>query len=114
MLTPGLFAFLEREIGLSSNEVEHILYHQSGLKALSGVGNDMRQIETKAARGDIHAQLAIQTYAYRVRKYIGAYAAVMGGFDVLAFTGGIGEGSASMRAKNLSKNGLFGALFRRR
>jgi acetate kinase len=59
----------------------------------------MRDIERRAAEGDRGAQLAIQVYAYRARKYIGAYAAAMGGVDVLAFTGGIGENSASMRRR---------------
>jgi len=108
---PGLFAYMEREAGLSSQQVEKALYHDSGLKALSGIGNDMRDIEKKAAEGDAKAQLAIQVYAYRVRKYIGAYANVMGGFDVLAFTGGIGEGSASMRARICQRMDYLGLYF---
>lgn len=96
---PGIFAFLERQAGLSSQEVEHTLYHDSGLKALSGIGNDMRDIEKQAAEGNAKAKLAIEVYAYRVRKYIGAYAAAMHGCDVLAFTGGIGEHSAGMRSR---------------
>jgi acetate kinase len=96
---PGMFAFLYREMGLKPDAVEEMLYSQSGLKALSGFGNDMRDIETKAAEGNKDAMLAIQVYAYRVRRYIGAFAASMGGVDVLAFTGGIGEHSASMRRR---------------
>jgi acetate kinase len=110
-IDPGLFAYLEREAGLSSQQVEDILYHESGLKALSGVGSDMRDIEQKATEGNASAQLAIQVYAYRVRKYIGAYANVMGGFDVLAFTGGIGEGSASMRARICQRMNYLGLYF---
>ena len=98
-LDPGLFAHLERTLGLSGAEVERSLYHESGLAALSGAGPDMRDIERRAAEGDRDAQLAIQVYAYRVRKYIGAYAAAMRGIDALAFTGGIGENSASMRRR---------------
>lgn len=96
---PGLFSFLYREMGLTPDKVEQALYQESGLKALSGMGNDMRDIEAKAAEGNTDAMLAIQVYAYRARKYIGAYAASMGGVDVLAFTGGIGEHSASMRRR---------------
>src|SRR3546814_15793131 len=59
----------------------------------------MRRIEAAAAAADPNAQLALTVFAYRAQKYIGAYAAVMGGFDVLAFTGGIGENSASMRRR---------------
>lgn len=96
---PGMFAHLERTLGLSAAEIEQALYHDSGLAALSGLRNDMRDIEKRAAEGDKNAQLAIQVYAYRVRKYLGAYAAAMSGVDVIAFTGGIGENSASMRAR---------------
>ncbi len=99
---PGLFAHLERTLGLSAAGIERSLYRESGLAALSGLGNDMRDIEKRAAEGDRNAQLAIQVYAYRVRKYLGAYAAAMSGVDVIAFTGGIGEHSASMRARILS------------
>jgi len=99
---PGLFAHLERTLGLSVAEIERALYRESGLAALSGLGNDMRNIEKRAAEGDRNAQLAIQVYAYRVRKYLGAYAAAMSGVDVVAFTGGIGENSASMRRRILS------------
>lgn len=99
---PGLFAHLERTLGLSGAEIERALYHESGLAALSGAGADMRDIERRAAEGDHDAQLAIQVYAYRVRKYIGAYAAAMSGVEALAFTGGIGENSASMRRRILS------------
>ncbi len=108
---PGLFAFLEREAGLSAQSIEDALYRDSGLKALSGLGNDMRDIEIQAAEGNAKAQLAIQVYAYRVRKYIGAYANVMGGFDILAFTGGIGEGSASMRARICQRMEYLGLYF---
>ena len=96
---PGIFAYLHRTLGLSLADIEQALYRESGLAALSGLGNDMRDIEQRAAEGDKKAQLAIQVYAHRVRKYIGAYAAAMSGVDVVAFTGGIGENSASMRRR---------------
>lgn len=105
---PGLFSFLKRELGLSIEEIEQQLYHASGLKALSGISHDMREIERRAAEGDANCQLAINVYAYRVRKYIGAYAAAMGGVDVVAFTGGIGENSASMRRRVCDKFGFLG------
>jgi acetate kinase len=95
---PGLFGFLSRELGLGVEAVEAALYNESGLKALTG-GADMRDAEDRAAAGDAAAQLAIEIYAYRARKYIGAYAAAMGGMDALVFTGGIGENSASMRRR---------------
>lgn len=108
---PGIFAYLNRTLDLSVADIEHALYHESGLAALAGLGNDMRDIETRAAEGDKKAQLALQVYAYRVRKYVGAYAAVMGGVDVIAFTGGIGENSASMRRRVCAGFEFLGLVF---
>lgn len=93
---PGLFAYLSREFNLDAQTVERELYRASGLKALTGE-NDLQQIEQRAQQGDADAQLALSTYAYRVRKYIGAYAAAMGGVDAVIFTGGVGENSSVMR-----------------
>jgi len=104
---PGMFTYLARELGLSVEEIERQLYANSGLKALAG-SHDLREVEQKAAEGDADAQLAINVYAYRVRKYIGAYAAAMGGVDVIAFTGGIGENSASMRRRVCDKFEFLG------
>ncbi len=95
---PGLFGFLSRQQGLSIVEVEEALYSESGLKGLTG-SSDMRDVEDRARGGDADAQLAIELYAYRTRKYIGAYAAAMGGLDAVVFTGGIGENSPSMRRR---------------
>jgi len=95
---PGLFGFLSRQLGLTIAEIEDTLYSQSGLKGLTG-SSDMRTIEERAAKGDTDAQLAIEIFAYRVRKYIGSYAAAMGGLDAVVFTGGIGENSSSMRRR---------------
>ncbi len=95
---PGIFAFLARELGLDTMTVERELNYAGGLAALAGTA-DMREIERRASTGDAEAQLALHAYAYRVRKYIGAYAAAMGGLDAVAFTGGIGENSAAMRRR---------------
>jgi len=108
---PGLFAHLERTVGLSAGVVEQALYQDSGLKALSGIGNDMRDIEARAGQGDTAAQLAIDVYAYRSGKYIGSYAAAMGGVDVIAFTGGIGENSAQMRKRICERLAFMGLAF---
>jgi len=97
-LDPGAFGFLARQLGLSIADIETALYNDSGLKGLAG-SSDMRDIEDRAAAGDAQAQLAIEIYAYRARKYVGAYAAAMGGLDAVVFTGGIGENSASMRRR---------------
>jgi len=107
---PGLCAFLHRTMGLMPEEVESRLYHDSGLKALTGT-NDMRNIEAKAAQGDKNALLALDIYAYRVRHYIGAYAAVMNGVDVLALTGGIGENSVAVRKRICEGLGFMGFHF---
>jgi acetate kinase len=104
---PGVFGFLARRMGLGIEEIEAALYGQSGLHALTGSA-DMRGIEMRAASGDAAAQLAIEIYAHRVRKYIGAYAAAMGGVDALAFTGGIGENSATMRRRICDGLGFMG------
>ena len=106
-LDPGAFSFLAREFGLDANAVEHALNNESGLVALAG-SNDMEAIEARAAAGDTEAQLALQFYAYRVRKYIGAYAAAMGGLDAVIFTGGIGENSADMRRRICERLGFLG------
>jgi acetate kinase len=97
-IDPGSFGFLSRQFGLSIVEIETALNNESGLKGLAG-SSDMRDLETMAAQGDLHAQLAIEVFAYRARKYVGAYAAAMGGLDAVVFTGGIGENSPSMRRR---------------
>ncbi len=104
---PGMFTYLSRELGLGVEEIERQLYANSGLKALAG-SHDLREVEKAAADGNEDAQLAINAFAYRVRKYIGAYAAAMGGVDVIAFTGGIGENSASMRRRICDKFEFLG------
>lgn len=104
---PGMFSFLARALGIGGEEVERRLYNESGLLALAG-SHDLRVVEDKAAAGDKDAQMAIAIYAYRVRKYIGAYAAAMGGLDAIAFTGGVGENSASMRRRICDKFEFLG------
>src|SRR6476646_10584038 len=75
-----------------------MLNKKSGLLGLSGVSSDMREILTAADQGNRRALLALKTLCYRVRKYIGAYVASLGGLDAVVFTGGIGQGSAVVRA----------------
>lgn len=98
-LDPGILLFLLRTEGLSADQVEKLLNRESGLAALSGGESDMRLLEKAAADGDVRATLAIECFASAARKYIGAYAAGLGGLDLLVFTGGIGEHSASMRER---------------
>lgn len=108
---PGIFLYLHKVMNLSLEEIEDALNNKSGLLALSESSSDMRDIEKRASEGDKNAQVAINIYAYRIRKYIGAYGAAMNGFDVLAFTGGIGENSASMRKRVCLGMEFFGLYF---
>jgi acetate kinase len=94
----GVLAFLERTEKLSATQSEEMLNKKSGLLGLSGVSSDMREILKAAGEDHPRALLALKAYCYRVRKYIGAYVAAMGGLDAVIFTGGIGQGSAEVRA----------------
>ena len=97
-LDPGVLAFLEREHKLSASKSEDLLNKKSGLLGLSGVSSDMREVLRAADQGHQRALIALKAYCYRVRKYIGAYVASMGGLDTVIFTGGVGQGSAVVRA----------------
>ena len=94
---PGVVLFLMRTEQLNADQLESLLNRDSGLGALSGGESDMRLLEQAAAGGNPKAQLAIAVFAHAVRKMIGAYAAELGGLDLLVFTGGIGEHSAAVR-----------------
>jgi acetate kinase len=104
----GVLAFLERTEGLSATQSEELLNKKSGLLGLSGISSDMREIQKAADQGQHRALVALKAYCYRVRKYIGAYVASMGGLDTLLFTGGIGQGSAEVRALSLQGLGCMG------
>ncbi|UCD35237.1 MAG: acetate kinase [Nitrospiraceae bacterium] len=95
-IDPAILFYLGRTTGRTFEELEMMLNHESGLKGICGV-NDMREIIRRARSGDGNAQLAIEIYCYRVRKYVGAYFAVLGQVDALVFTGGIGENAALIR-----------------
>jgi acetate kinase len=94
----GVLAFLERSDGTTAVQSEQLLNKQSGLLGLSGVSSDMREVLKAADGGNERALVALKAFCYRVRKYLGAYVAAMGGLDVVIFTGGIGQGSAEIRA----------------
>ena len=95
-IDPAIHFYLGRASGWTSEDLEKMLNQESGLKGICGV-NDMREIIRRAGSGDEHAQLAIDIYCYRIKKYIGAYFAVLGKIDALVFTGGIGENAALIR-----------------
>ena len=105
-LDPGAVLAMVREVG--ADETDRLLNRESGLAGLSGQGNDLRDIEAAAADGDDSARLAIAVFAHRARKYIGAYAAVMGGLDAVIMTGGIGQNSATMRRRILQRLSFLG------
>jgi acetate kinase len=108
-LDPAAVLHLHREKGLPLEEIDKILNRQSGLLGLSGISSDMREIEAEANKGDERALTAVNAFCYRIRKYVGAYIAAIGGPDVLVFTGGIGEGSAWVRGlacQGLSSMGI--------
>jgi acetate kinase len=96
-LDPAVVVYLHREAGLSIDEIDRLLNTESGMKGLTGV-NDMREIERRAATGDRAAGDALELYCYRIRKYVGAYAAALGRLDALVFTAGVGENSQAVRA----------------
>lgn len=96
---PGILLHLMRHVGMGHEELNRILNKESGLKGLSGRSGDMREILAAAEAGDMACKLAVAVFCYRVKKYIGAYMAALGGLDVLIFTGGIGENSAEIRAR---------------
>ena len=98
-IDPAIIFYLKRKTGLARDDVETLLNKASGLKGICGV-NDMRQIEKLAGDGDSRAQLAIEMVCYRIKKYIGAYLAVLGRLDALVFTAGIGEKSALVRERS--------------
>ena len=96
-IDPAVVFHLARNAGMSIDQIDDLLNKRSGLKGLAGY-NDMREIHRLAEDGDAAAALALEVYAHRLRKYIGAYAAVMGGIDVLSFTAGVGENDPEVRA----------------
>jgi len=104
---PGLVLHLLRQ-GMPVDELDDLLNRRSGLAGMSGVGNDMRDVRAAAAAGSEAAAAALEVYAYRVRKLVGAYAAAMGGLDVVVFTGGVGENDAATRATSLEGLGFLG------
>ena len=95
-LDPSLPFYLMRQTGMSPAEVENLLNRESGLKGICGL-SDMREIQEQAAKGNEAAQLAMEMFCYRLKKYIGAYYAALGRLDAIVFTGGIGENASAIR-----------------
>ena len=99
-LDPAIVGVIAQKEGMSSSEAETLLNTQSGLLGISGLTNDMRELQAELRdHDDRRVRLAIEIFCYRARKYIGAYLAAMGGADAVVFTGGIGENSPDVRAR---------------
>ncbi len=96
----GAVSFIMEKEGLNPVGISNLLNKKSGLQGVSGVSSDMREVVTAAEAGNERAILALDMYVYRIRKYIGAYAAAMGGVDIILFTGGVGENQKMIRAKS--------------
>jgi acetate kinase len=105
-LDPGVILYLLQSRGWDAERIERFLYHECGLKGLSGVSNDMRDLLASEAAG---ARLAVGYFVHRVVRETGALAAAMGGIDGLVFTAGIGERSSEIRARVVERLGWLGA-----
>lgn len=95
----GVMEFIMKKHNLGIDEMMTILNKKSGVLGISGVSSDFRDLDNAADAGNARAKLAVDVFVYDVKKFIGAYAAAMGGVDVLVFTAGVGENSASLRAR---------------
>ena len=98
---PAVVAHLHRTAGLDSDEIDRSLNSSSGMLALTG-HSDLREVQGLCAAGDERAELALQVYCYRIRKYVGAYMAALGRTDAVVFTAGIGENAADVRSRSLA------------
>jgi acetate kinase len=106
-LDPAISIHLLRALGKTSAEVDHLLEHESGLLGLCG-SSDLRDVQEQAEAGDADAELAIEIYCYRIKKYVGAYLAALGRADAIVFTAGVGENAARIRHDCLDGLGALG------
>ncbi|HEX7401647.1 MAG TPA: acetate kinase [candidate division Zixibacteria bacterium] len=107
-MDPAIILHVMAREELSLNEANTLLNKHSGLQGISGISGDMRDILKESGNGNANAQLALDVYCYRIQKYVGAYAAVLGGLDALVFTAGIGENSPVVRKKCCENLGFLG------
>lgn len=110
-IDPGAVNFIAKKEGFTSDQAWDMLNKRSGVLGLSGISSDMRDVEQAAKEGNQRASLALDAYYYRIRKYIGAYAAAMGGVDLVVFTGGVGENDKNMRSSVCSDMEFLGIDF---
>ncbi len=104
---PGILVYLLREHNYTADQLDDILYKQSGLLGISGISSDMREILTAIDRGDSRARLAFDIYTHRLVREIGSMLAVLGGADALVFTGGVGENCAPLRDRVIQQLGFL-------
>jgi len=93
----GAVSFIQKKLGLDADGISNLLNKKSGVLGITGISSDMREIDAASDNGDEKARLALEMYNYRIKKYVGAYAAAMGGADIIVFTAGVGENQANMR-----------------
>jgi len=110
-IDPAIPMFLMRNENMTHAEVDNILNKQSGVKGVSEVSSDMRDIEKAVENGDHQAMLALDIFTYRIKKYIGSYIAAMNGVDLIIFTAGIGERDKQVRKKVLIDMEFLGINF---
>ena len=97
-IDPSAVTYLMEKLNMTPHEMSDFLNKKSGVLGISGISSDMRDVESAANQGNERAILALKMYAYRIKKYIGAYAAAMGGVDAVVFTAGVGENQTGLRA----------------
>ncbi|MGL5695068.1 MAG: acetate kinase, partial [Peptostreptococcaceae bacterium] len=107
-IDPAIIPFLMRKENLDADGIDNVMNKQSGVYGMTGISSDFRDIEDAAAKGDEKAQVALEAYAQKVKKYIGSYAAEMNGVDAVVFTAGVGENGIDMRADIASNMEFLG------
>ncbi len=108
---PGALVYLMKQLNLDADGLMKLINKQSGVLGVTGLSSDMRDIENAIAEGNEQAKLALEMYEYRILKYIGAYAAVLDGVDIIVFTGGVGENQTSTREKICRHLNYLGVTF---
>ena len=108
---PGALVYLMQRLNLDADGLMKLINKQSGVAGVSEISSDMRDIEAAVERGEEKAILALDMYEYRILKYIGAYTAVLGGVDIIVFTGGVGENQAGTREKICKQLAYMGVTF---
>jgi acetate kinase len=101
-IDPAVVPFIMEKEGLSTREIDSLMNKKSGVLGISGISNDFRDLDEAASNGNQRAELALEVFAYKIKKFIGEYSAVLNGADAVVFTAGIGENSATIRQRILS------------